>query len=454
MKLFQGNFSPLLKMALPLALTGLLQSGVFFFETFFLAHLSTDILAAGALVSWLFGTFAVIIFGVLGSINVLIAHKYGANDHQGISLVVHDGFWLALFLVIPSFILFWNMSPIFILLGQSPVVAKLAESYLHALTWGLLPNFIMIVLLEVIIGLGHTHLILKFTLLSVLLNVSFSFVLIFGKFGFPSLGIAGAGWGITISCWITTFVLSIYLFFNKRYRGYFNLLFTTSKPSYLLEMLRIGAPMGFMYCVEVAFFFALTLLMGIFGSQLMAANQVALQYLGTLMSVIFSIAQAITVRMGHLLGSGDKNSASQTAYAGIILSFLFMFFVALIYWFFPNVLISIDFDIHKPENSQIVFFATQFLLVSAIFQIVEAMRISLFGALRGMKDTRFTLLISIISFWIIALPVGYFLATSLKLGGTGLWWGMVLGAVSSLMLLYWRLQFKLGQYNISSLNLP
>lgn len=201
-----------------------------------------------------------------------------------------------------------------------------------------------------------------------------------------------------------------------------------------------------MYCVEVAFFFALTLIMGSFGSLVMAANQIALQYLGTLMAVIFSTAQAVTVRMGHLLGAGNKVAAEKSAYVGVLISMLFMLLVALCYWCFPAQLISIDFDVSKPENKEIVYFAKQFLMVTALFQIFDAIRISLFGALRALKDTRFTLFISIFSFWGIALPIGYLMATRLALGGAGLWWGMVLAASLSVLLLLWRFKSKMNYY--------
>src|SRR5262249_54848450 len=153
--------------------------------------------------------------------------------------------------------------------------------------WGLLPNFIMIAILESIIGLGHAKVIMVFTVLSVCLNVFFSFVFIFGKFGFPVLGIAGAGWGMTISYWITGIVLASYALLSKKYKKYFFHILNARKPSFLWELLQVGVPMGTMYCVEVAFFFALTLVMGSISSRLLAANQIALQYMGTLMAVIF-----------------------------------------------------------------------------------------------------------------------------------------------------------------------
>ncbi|MGQ3889809.1 MATE family efflux transporter [Legionella sp. CNM-1927-20] len=446
MNLFKGNLYPLLKLALPLAATGLVQSGVFFFETLFLAHLGPTILAAGALVSWLSGTFAVIIFGLLSSINVLISHKFGAKDAQGIAQVVREGFWLTFIVVIPSMILFWNMATIFLWLGQEKNITSLASSYLHALTFGILPNFIVTALLEIIIGLGQARLVFKVSLVSVSLTIFFSFALIFGKFGFPALGIAGAGWGLTVSNWLTMLILIIYLISNQKNKLYFQNLLTFSKPVYLFELIRIGAPMGFMYCIEVGFFFVLTFIMGLFSSQMLAANQVALQYLGVLINIIFSMAQAITVRMGHLLGAGKKQAAEHAANGGIFTSFIFMFFIALIYWLFPTFLIGIDFNLQATQNLPIIHYAIEFFSLCALFQIIEAVRISLFGALRSLKDTHFTLLISIISFWFIALPLGYFLATSFKMEGIGLWWGMIIGSSFSVIFLFKRFKAKMINY--------
>lgn len=442
----KNNLSPLLKLMLPLVLTGLLQSAVWFFETLFLSHVSPEILAAGALVSWSFGTVIVILYGTLSAINILVANKYGAQDEAGILLVVRDGFWLAILLAIPIFLLFWNMSPLFLLLGQSSAIVLLAKTYLHAMAWGILPNVIMIALFEVFMGLGHARLILVFNVLSVSLTIFFSFALIFGKFGLPLLGIAGAGWGITISNWITVLTIGGYALSNRYYQRYFQFLFDFTQSSYLKELFYIGVPIGLMYSVEVAFFLVLTLAMGSYGSVVMAANQVALQYLGTLMGVIFSIAQAITVRLGHLLGAGDKVSAKKSAYLGVFISLLFMLLVAIGYWCFPAALVSIDFDVNNPKNTTLVHFATQFLMVSAVFQIFEAIRISLFGALRALKDTSFTFFISLFSFWGVALPLGYFMSTRLALGGVGFWWGMVVAASFSVLLLLWRFNTIIKYY--------
>ena len=446
MHVLKNDLTPLLKLAIPLALTGIIGAAVSFFETLFLAHINQETLAAGALVSWLYGTFAVIVFGTLSAINVLISHKHGENDQKGIALIVRDGLLLSLILAIPSFLLFWNISPLLLLFGQHPPIVLLAKSYLHALAWGLLPNFIAISLFEVLIGLGNTRTIMHFTVFGVSLVVFFSYVLIFGKLGFPALGIAGAGWGMTISYWIIAGVLSAYVLTHKEYKKYFHAVFDRNGPSYLWELLKVGVPMGTMYCFEVAFFFALTLVMGSLSSQLLAANQVALQYLGAFMSVIFSISQAITVRMGHLLGANEINLAKHACFSGVFISAILMGIIAIGYWCFPALLISVDLDVNNPSNFELVSDIKTLFAISAVFQIIEAIRIALFGSLRALKDTNFTLLTSIISFWIIALPMGYLLAETFHYGAIGLWYGMIMGATISVFLLSLRFKAKILCY--------
>lgn len=447
---FKADIYPLVHLAIPLAMTGMVQSAPFFFQTIFLAHLGPETLAAGALVSWLFGTLAVILFGTMSSINILVAHKHGAKDDHGLAQVARDGLVLSMLLAIPSTFLLWNMAPIFLLFGQSPVVVALAQAYVHALTWGLIAMFLTMAILEVVIGTGHARIVLIMSVISVTINIIASYILIFGKFGFPELGIAGAGWGTTISYWVTFIIFVGFVFANKTQRNYFRYIFRFEKPYHLWELIQIGVPTGVMYCVEVAFFFALTLAMGVLSTEIQAANQVALQYLGLMMSTMFAVAQAITVRMGHLLGADEPHAAEKASDIGVTLAVFFISLVAIIYWVVPEWLISVDFDVTNPKNAGIVSVIKDFLIICALFQIIETARITLFGSLRGLKDTRFTMLTSILSFWGIALPVGYLLAIHLHMGGTGYWWGMVLGATISVVLLRWRFKKKMRHYYLIS----
>lgn len=438
---------PLLKLAIPLILTNVVQSSLPFIETIFLSRLGEDTLAAGALVSWLFATMIVIIFGTFSAINILIAHQHGAKNDAAIIHILRDGLLLALLFSGPTFLLFWKISPLLLILGQSEKLASLATLYLHALAFGLFPKFILIVLFEFVLGLGHSRVIMKVTILSIPIYILFSYAFIFGKFGLPALGIAGAGWGMTVSDWIISTSCFILLFLSKTYKPYITSIFNLKKPFNLWEILHLGLPMGIMYCFEVAFFFAVTLVMGVIGVQALAANQITMQYLGPFAGIIFCIAQAITVRMGHQIGANEKLEAKRTAKIGIALSSIFMVVIALFYWTIPKLLISVDFDIHNPNYFETVTLATSFFYIAALFQIIESIRIALFGVLRALKDTKFTLLTSIISFWLIALPFGYTLAKYFSIGGAGLWWGMCFGAGVNVLLLGYRYKSKMNRLN-------
>jgi multidrug resistance protein, MATE family len=437
---------PLLTLAIPMVITSLVQSSLYFFETIFLSRLGEHALAAGALVSWLFAALIVIIFGTFGSINILIAHKHGANDKAGIALVLRDGFLLAILFAIPTFILVWNISSVFLVLKQSAELVTLATLYLHALAWGLFPKFILIVLFEFVVGLGHSRTIMIVTMLTIPLYILFSYTLIFGKFGLPALGIAGAGWGMTCADWIISIILSIALMMSKTYKPYLISIFSLKKPCYLSELVKLGLPMGAMYSIEVAFFLAAALIMGTIGIAALAANQVTMQYSGLLMGVIFSIAQAVTVRMGHQFGAKLYDDVKRTAITGVFISTSLMAMVAIIYWIIPQWLIAVDFDLQNPNNAKTIQIAIRFFYIAAFFQIFECIRISLFGALRALKDTRFTLLTSIICFWGIALPIGYLLAFNFNLSGNGIWCGMVIGAAISVIMLRWRFKHKMHRY--------
>lgn len=442
----KDDYFPLIKLAAPLALTGLVQSSLGFFENIFLSRLGENVLAAGALVTFLFFTLVVILFGIFSAVNILISHQYGANDHDSIVHVLRDGLLLVVFLTIPTFILFWKISAVFFLFKQSAELVSLAQLYLHALAWGIFPKFVLVVLYEFLIGLGHSRTIMIITMLSIPFYILFSYVLIFGQFGFPKLGIAGAGWGMTLADWLITSIVCVSLLLIKQYRQYLLSIFTLKSPFFMGEILYLGVPLGTMYCIEVGFFFAVTLVMGTISIPALAANQIAMQYLGPIMGVIFCIAQAITVRMGHQIGAQQIVLAQRTANAGVFLSAFLMSLIAIIYWTLPKLLISVDFDPNEANYAQTIHLAIEFFFIGAFFQILESMRIAFLGALRALKDTHFTLMTSILSYWCIALPLGFLLARYFHLQGAGLWWGMVFGAIFSVLLLHWRFKTRIHRY--------
>ncbi len=448
----RGEINKLMKLIIPLVLTGFIEASVGFFTTLFLAHLGPQELAAGAVVQWIFFTLMVVLWGTLCSVSVLVAQKQGAKDENGIAQILLDGVILAFLFVAPAFLLLRNIGPILLFVGQDLATVTLAQGYMNGLSWGLVPDFVGLVLMQFMIGLGHTRINMFFTLFWVPLNIVINYAFIFGKFGLPALGMVGIGWGTTVAYWILLIVLATFMLFSKTYRHYFDIILKLRHVRFLNELCQIGLPMGSMYCIEIAFFLTITLIMGRINSEELAGNQIALQFLGQLSVVTFSVAQAVTVRMGHTLGAHQLGMAERAVYIGLFISVSFMVLVAMGYWFCPESFIALDLDMTAEKNATIIVYTKQFLAVCAVFEILEAMRFVLFGALRGLKDTRFTLFASIISFWGISLPLGYFFAMHLHMRGLGLWYGIVIGAVVGSLLLLFRFRYKMQQqYHIQQL---
>lgn len=450
-KTFFSESKILLVLAIPLIMSGVIETSVGFFSNIFLAHLGATSLAAGALVNWVFLTLMVIIWGTLSAITTLVARYYGAKKNDEIAYVLYAGLLLASVLMLPAMLLLWNLSPIFLFFGQAPAAVKLAQFYLHGLTWAIIPDFIITVLLQFVAGLGRTKTNLTFSLLFVPLSIFFNYSLMFGKFGFPNLGIAGIGWGAALTFWIITLGFCVYFCLSKTYRIYFKFPRWQKIVPQLLEIFQVGLPLGLTFFFEIGFFLAMSILMGRISADTLSANQIALQFFWLFSIVTFALAQGITIRVGHSVGQNNKKAVNNATFVGVFYSTIFMVLVAIVYWGFPEKLIAMDFNLHDAKNASIVRLAKEFLALAALVQLFEAPRFALFGALRGLKDTRFTLFTSVLIFWIIALPLGA-IALSYGFAGYGIWWATILAEIIGIFLLVWQYRRKVKEYLLEPIN--
>ena len=444
-KSFFSESRILLALSIPLIMSGLVETSIGFFSNIFLAHLGTDNLAAGALVNWVFTTIMVIVWGTLSAITTLVARHYGRKNLTEIQNVLCAGLILAAVLMLPSMILLWNLSPIFLLLGQNPKTVLLGKPYLHGLTWAVIPDFIYTVAMQFVAGLGRTKINMCFSLLFVPLCIFFNYALVFGAFLFPKLGIAGIGWGTAFAFWIIAGLFTAYFFLKKDLRIYLKFRSIPKITAALKEIFQVGLPLGLMYSVEIGFFLAMTILMGLINQATLSANQVTLQFFWIFSIATFALAQGITIRVGHSVGRNDKKAVHYATYVGLFYSFIYTILVTLFYWKYPNTLIGVDFNLHNRENTTIIHLAKDFLAVAALVQIVEAIRFTYFGSLRGLKDTKFSLLNSILIFWLTALPLACF-STSLGFAGQGIWWATLFGEIIGIPLLIWRYHRKVNEY--------
>jgi multidrug resistance protein, MATE family len=436
----------LLFLALPLMLSEIIDASFSFIATILSARLGIIELAAGGLVTTLFITFMIFMWGILVSVSSLISQCRANKDEAGISRVLKDALILACLFSIPGMFLVWHMAPILLFFGQKPETIAMAEQYLHALTWAVFPDFCSIVFLQFMIGLGKARLALLFNMIKVPMMLIMSFIFMYGKWG-PKLGLAGLGWGIVIGMWSATSLLFFYIIFHKDLRKY---LFkhSTSKSHYFFKILEIGLPIAAMFCIEIGYFVVMALMMGRISSAMLAANQIVAQFIGFFIVIIsFTYAQAVGIRVGYALGRKDLSSTMTTTYAALIIVLGMMMIVACCYWFIPDYFIAIDLNPYEASHQLITHIAIEFMWVAGFVQLFESARIILFGALRGLGQARFSLITSFITFWLIAFPVGYILTFLFNLGGIGMWLGVAVGTLFGAILLFWWLHHSISRNN-------
>lgn len=438
-----------LKLSLPLILTYLIQSSSGFIGTVMIAHLSTDALAAGALVGGIYMTIIVFMFGLLAAVSVLVSQNYGAKKDDSVGLATSQGLIVSLMVTIPIVIALWFSPVILRLSGQNAEVITLSVKYLHALTWGIIPLGVLVVLEQFFIGISKTRIVLGFSLIQVPMEIFCSYVLIFGKFGFPKLGIAGLGYGFAFAFSVAAVGISFFAAYGKHVKKFH--VFSHVQQinwQYIWELFRIGTPIGMMYIIEVAFSLVMAFMMGHFGVAKLAAHQIVSQFAGFTFMIIMGISNAATVSVGHAVGRQDLVGVKRAAYVNQGVGLCIILFIALVYWFFAKDIMAVDINVVAKANLQLVQYAILFFAIMAFAQIGDMCRFTTIGILRGLKDTKIPLYVSAFVFWCVALPVAYLLAFKWHFNGAGLWIGLVIGIMIGAGILWVRFRRLLHRINL------
>lgn len=426
-------------LAIPLAGAQLAQAATSFVDTVMMGILGSQTIAAGALGALMFHVLTIVGSAILSAVSPLVAEAYGAGNGKRVGQVVRQGWWLALMLAIPMSLVLWYGEAVLRLMGQEPETAALAGTYLRAIVWGYFPALGFAVLRNFVSALSRPRPVIVVMVGGTLVNVAFNYVLIFGKFGLPALGVAGIGLASTLSLWGMFIALGLYSLQQRSLRSYgaFNNLRQFDR-SIFLELLNVGLPIGVLAAVETSLFAIVTLLIGQLGTTLLAAHQIALQTASMTFTIPLGISLATTVRVGQLMGQNHRAGARLAGFVGIGISAFFMFCMGILFWAFPTQIISLYIDVADPANATVVNLAKSLLSVAAMFQIVDGIQISAAGALRGIKDTRVPMLIGIFTYWGLGLTSGYLLGLRFGFGGVGLWWGLAIGLLVAACVLTWR----------------
>ena len=412
-------------LAAPLALAHLAYMAIVTTDVVMMGWLGPESLAAGSLARHFYGFFALFAYGVLGAVAPILSQHLGARRFRMVRRTVRQGFWAAVIIALPCGAAIWHAQAILVLLGQNPDLAVAAQSYLRIMVVGLLPGLWQFVLSNFLAAHARPRATLVVTVLAIGINALADYALMFGHFGFPRLGLIGAGVASAVVNIFMFVALLSFVSIDRRLRRY-RLLgrFWRADWVQLLEIVRLGVPIAVTELAETGMFFASSLLMGLLGTAPLAAHAVAGQCYAVIFMVPVGLAQAAAVRVGRAVGAADHRAAARAGWTAVALGFGFAFFPTAAFLFLGGPIVDIFLDTARPENTAAIDLAVSFLAIAAAFQLVDSVQIIARGALQGLKDTRVPMLIALAGYWGLGLTSAALFGVYLGFGGQAIWGGM------------------------------
>lgn len=434
----KDKYKSFILLVVPVLITQLGLYAMNFLDTVMSGRSGADQLAGVAIGSSLWVPIFTGLNGILMALTPIVSQLEGAKNTKSVPRSVMQAVYLSVVISVIVLILgSLVLNPILEAMSLDQKVEEVARGYLTALAFGIPPLFLYGALRSFIDALGHTRITMFITLVGLPINAVFNYLLIFGKAGFPELGGIGAGVASAITYWITALITVIIVMKLNPFRVYklFREFYTPSLNAWS-EQLKIGVPIGLAIFFEVSIFAAVTLLMSDFNTVTIAAHQAALNFASFLYMLPLSISFALTIAVGFEVGARRFKDAAQYSYIGIVTAASFAFILS-------GLLIAFDDQVARlySNEPEVIKLTTSFLWYAVFFQLADAFGAPIQGALRGYKDVNVTFMLSFISYWVLGLPVGYYLANFTTLGAYGYWIGLISGLTAGAVILFLRLKY-------------
>jgi MATE family multidrug resistance protein len=426
-------------LALPLALTMLSHIAMVTTDVVMMGRLGPQSLAASTLANHLYWLFDMFAMGLVGAVVPILAQHLGARRFRQVRRAARQGFWAAAIIAVPCTAAIWQTQAILALFGQDPDLSRAAQDYLRAMVPGFLPGLWFIVLSGFLAAHTRPRATLVVAILGIGINGLADYALMFGHFGLPALGLAGAGYASALVSSFMFLGLLAFVSLDWRLRRY-RLLgrFWRADWPQLREIFHVGLPIAVTVLAEIGLFTAAALLMGLLGTASLAAHGIAVQCCAIAYMVADGIAKATMVRVGRAAGAGDDGRAARAGWAGMSLGLAYGLLPAAAFWFLGSAITDLYLEANGAESASVTTFAVSFLAVAALFQIADCTQVTAMGALRGLKDTRAPMLIALAGYWGLGLPFGAVFGIYLKLGGEAIWSGLAVGLMVVSGCLIWR----------------
>ncbi|MGF6428539.1 MATE family efflux transporter [Bradyrhizobium sp. Pha-3] len=433
--LLTAEFAETLKLAVPLALTQLGQIAMMTTDLAFIGRLGSENVAAAALAHTVYFVSFTIGMGMMSAVSPLAAQAFGARNPRVMRRALRVGLWAGFFMVLPLMALPFQGERILLALGQTQATSHLAQQYLFGLAWGILPALWFIALRGFMSAVNRPEPVLWITLAAIPANALMVYLLLYGKWGMPELGMFGAGLATTIVN-LGTFLAGVWFAARRRpFRKYhvFSRVWRIDWPL-MGKLVAVGAPISIAFLLEYGLFGAAGLLMGLISTTALAAHQIA----AILFMVPFGVSMAATVRVGQAVGRRDTDAVQRAGFVAIALSGIFMSIMTLAVILARFEIAALFLGEASDTTAQLT---AALLLIGATFFIADGIQTTTAGALRGMNDTQVPLLFAVISYWLIGFASASALAFWVRLDAAGVWIGLSLGTAvyATLLVLRFRL---------------
>lgn len=429
-----------LALAAPLAAANLAQMAMGVTNTAMIGRLGATPLAAAGLGGTVYFTGGIMLQGILYAVAPLGAHALGAGDRGAAGRTAGAGLALAALFAVPFVAAIVSFDRLLGAFGYDPALAAEIGRYLRAIAWGG-PAFLGFeVVVSLFTVLARTRWVMAVLLICVAGNAFLNWVLIFGHFGLPALGVAGSGYASAVNQWLMLAGLALCTRLVPGFEGLrlVRNAFAASRTE-LANILRLGLPIGAIRGVEAGVFTTAGILIGLLGASALGAHQIATTTASITFMVPLGLAQAATVRVASEVGAGRPRAARRASFVALALGIAFMSATAAMLWMFPRTIIAAYIDAADPANDGVVAIARHLLAIAALFQVFDGTQVITAGALRGYKDTLVPMLLAAFGYWGAGFVGGALLAFPLGRGAVGMWWGLALGLAVVAVLLTLRL---------------
>ncbi|CAH8211447.1 MATE family efflux transporter [Vibrio aestuarianus] len=433
--------SNLIKLASPVLVASIAQTGMGFVDTVMAGGVSAIDMAAVSIAASIWLPSILFGVGLLMALVPVVAQLNGSGRQKKIPFEIQQGAALALFVSIPIIGVLFQTQWILKLMDVEPLMAEKTNGYMYAVMFAV-PSYLLFQTLRSFTdGMSLTKPAMVIGFIGLLVNIPLNWIFVYGKFGIPEMGGVGCGVATAIVYWIMFFMLLLYVMTSKRI-AHINIFGEFHKPQWKaqIRLFQLGFPVAAAIFFEVTLFAVVALLVAPLGSLVVAAHQVALNFSSLIFMLPMSIGAAVSIRVGHKLGEKDIEGATIASRVGLLVGLSTAVITATL-----TVIFREQVALLYTENSAVVAMAMQLLLFAAIYQCTDAIQVVAAGALRGYKDMTAIFNRTFIAYWIIGLPTGYVLAMTdmvvEPMGASGFWIGFIVGLSSAALMLGIRLHW-------------